>query len=566
MPRVLQINNLIQFNSVKQETSVKMYSQNDYYDAEYEDYNNTQENEYNYDGGNYYPNSIPEVVKNFILFFYDSIQKGAVYDIQNLYENSFPKLSESYFEKKEWPDEKEVSELVAHLNPSDELFITLYKELYYRHIHARVQGGPQFEQRVASFYNYCEFFNYIFLQKPLNLELPDIWLWELVDEFVYQFQNYTQYRARLTDKSDDEMEKLSEPNNTRVWNILCLLNVLHSLVDMSNIKEQLEATAKGEDPDEVAGQHGRLSLYKMLGYFSLVGLLRVHSLLGDYHLAIKILEPIDINRKSQYTHVPACQISTSYYVGFAYMMMRRYSDAIRTFSSILLYIQRTKQLYSSRSYQNDQINKQTEQMYHLLAICLVLHPQCIDESIQQVLREKNYHDNMYKMQCGDLEVFKNFFVFACPKFVSPCPPPFEPVDDYVKEPLEHQTQVFMDEVKQQLELPTIRSYLKLYTTLPLSKLASFMDKNERNGERDHDRAVAKLSTHLLCFKHKMKNVVWTKGASGLEGKFQSGSELDFFIDNDMIHIADTKVSHRYGDFFIRKILKFEDLNRRLKKF
>jgi translation initiation factor 3 subunit L len=534
----------------------------DYYDAEFDDYQ--QQDFDDYESTNYYQssqNTIPDVIKNFLLFLYESIESGNVYNIQNLYENTFPKLSETYFDKKEWPDGDEVQKIVER----NELFMTLYKELYFRHIHARIQGGPQFEQRVASFYNYCEFFNYIFLQKPQDLELPDIWLWELVDEFVYQFQNYTQYRARLSDKSEDELEKLAEPSNTRVWNILCLLNVLHSLVDMSNIKQQLEASAKGEDPDAVAGEYGKLSLYKMLGYFSLVGLLRVHSLLGDYHLAIKILEPIDISRKSQYTHIPACQISTSYYIGFAYMMMRRYSDAIRTFTSILLYIQRTKQLYSSRSYQNDQINKQTDQMYHLLAICLVLHPQCIDESIQQVLREKNYNDNMYKMQCGDMEVFRNFFMFACPKFVSPCPPPFEMMtDDFVKEPLEHQAQVFMDEVKQQLELPTIRSYLKLYTTLPLQKLASFMDKNERNGERDNDRAVSRLSTQLLCFKHKMNNVVWTKGG-GLEGKFQSGSELDFYIDNDMIHIADTKVSHRYGDFFIRKILKFEDLNRRLKK-
>jgi translation initiation factor 3 subunit L len=539
-----------------------MYTGQDYYDAEFDDYQ--QQDFDDYESTNYYQssqNTIPDVIKNFLLFLYESIESGNVYNIQNLYENTFPKLSETYFDKKEWPDGDEVQKIVER----NELFMTLYKELYFRHIHARIQGGPQFEQRVASFYNYCEFFNYIFLQKPQDLELPDIWLWELVDEFVYQFQNYTQYRARLSDKSEDELEKLAEPSNTRVWNILCLLNVLHSLVDMSNIKQQLEASAKGEDPDAVAGEYGKLSLYKMLGYFSLVGLLRVHSLLGDYHLAIKILEPIDISRKSQYTHIPACQISTSYYIGFAYMMMRRYSDAIRTFTSILLYIQRTKQLYSSRSYQNDQINKQTDQMYHLLAICLVLHPQCIDESIQQVLREKNYNDNMYKMQCGDMEVFRNFFMFACPKFVSPCPPPFEMMtDDFVKEPLEHQAQVFMDEVKQQLELPTIRSYLKLYTTLPLQKLASFMDKNERNGERDNDRAVSRLSTQLLCFKHKMNNVVWTKGG-GLEGKFQSGSELDFYIDNDMIHIADTKVSHRYGDFFIRKILKFEDLNRRLKK-
>lgn len=345
---------------------------------------------------------------------------------------------------------------------------------------------------------------------------------------------------------------------------MCILNVLHSLVDLSNIKLQLEVSASGGDSDSVAGEFGRHSFYKMLGYFSLVELLRLHSLLGDYYQAIKILEPIEIHKKSQYSHIPACQISTSYYVGFAYMMMRRYSDAIRTFSSILLYIQRTKQLYSTRSYQNDQINKQTDQMYHLLAICLVLHPQCIDESIQQVLREKNYHDNMYKMQCGDLDVFRNFYTFSCPKFVSPCPPPMNAdADDFVKDPLDHQTQVFMDEVSQQQNLPTIRSYLKLYTTLPLTKLAAFMVQNP---QEEDERKMSKLLINLLCFKHKMKNIVWTKGTSGLEGKFQSGSELDFYIDDDMIHIADTKVSHRYGDFFIRKILKFEDLNRRLHQF
>ncbi|KAK3929849.1 Eukaryotic translation initiation factor 3 subunit L, partial [Frankliniella fusca] len=283
--------------------------------------------------------------------------------------------------------------------------------------------------------------------------------------------------------------------------------------------------------------------------------------------AIKVLENIELNKKNQYSQVPACQISMSYYVGFAYMMMRRYADAIRTFSSILLYIQRTKQLFASRTYQNDQINKQTDQMYHLLAICLVLHPQCVDESIQQVLREKNYTEKMYKMQYGDLQEFEQCFVFACPKFLLPSPPPADaPAEDYMKDAMKHQTQVFMDEVKQQKMLPTIRSYLKLYTTLPLSKLATFMSQGQRSGDSskwDLNKEMAALGIHLLCFKHKMKNVVWTKGASGLDGKFQSGSELDFYIDNDMIHIADTKVAHRYGDFFIRKVLKFEELNRKL---
>ena len=50
------------------------------------------------------------------------------------------------------------------------------------------------------------------------------------------------------------------------------------------------------DPDSVAGEFGRHSLYKMLGYFSLVGLLRLHSLLGDYYQALKVLENIDFSK------------------------------------------------------------------------------------------------------------------------------------------------------------------------------------------------------------------------------------------------------------------------------
>ena len=66
------------------------------------------------------------------------------------------------------------------------------------------------------------------------------------------------------------------------------MNVLHSMVDKSNINQQLEIYTSGGNPDSVAGEFGRHPLYKMMGYFSLVGLLRLHSLLGDYHQAIKV--------------------------------------------------------------------------------------------------------------------------------------------------------------------------------------------------------------------------------------------------------------------------------------
>jgi len=88
----------------------------------------------------------------------------------------------------------------------------------------------------------------------------------------------------------------------------------------------------------------------MLGYFSIVGLLRVHCLLGDYHLALKTMENVELNKKGLFARVTACHVTTYYYIGFSYLMMRRYSDAIKSFAHILLFVSRTKQ-YHTRSYQ-----------------------------------------------------------------------------------------------------------------------------------------------------------------------------------------------------------------------
>jgi len=536
---------------------IKMYQEHDYedYGVEYDEYD-----EYGGDGefggrqqvGNGQANFIPSPIKKFLEYFYEIYTKGDSFELTKLYERTFPELTEQHFKNTPWP---EVEELLTFLPDDNSLFFIIYKELYFRHIYAKVQGGPSIEQRFESYQNYCDLFNFILsTETPVVLELPNQWLWEIVDEFIYQFQSFQQFRGKIQKKSDKELNILKQYPTT--WQALQVLNVLHSMLDKSNINQQLAVYAKGENPDTVAGEFGRVRLYKMMGYFSLIGLLRLHSLLGDYFQAIKVLEHIELNKKSMYSRVPGCQISMYYYVGFAYLMMRRYNDAIRTFSNILVYIQRAKGMFQSKTYQNDQINKQTDQMYVLLAICLVLHPKRIDESLHATLKEKSYAEKINKMQNGDLDEFQESFLFACPKFLPPVPPSLEDPSHgrMAADARNLQVRVFMDEVRQQTLLPVVRSYLKLYTSMPIDKLALYMD----------DTTVDELESNLLAFKHKMMNLVWSKGTSGLTGDFKTESEVDFFIDKNMIHIADTKVDRRYGDYFIRQILKFEEQNRALK--
>lgn len=87
-------------------------------------------------------------------------------------------------------------------------------------------------------------------------------------------------------------------------------------------KEGLEQFTSTDGYDYEGGSN----VLKMLGYYSMIGLLRVHCLLGDYHTGLKCLSPIDISQQGVYTIVIGSHISAIYHYGFANLMLRRYVD------------------------------------------------------------------------------------------------------------------------------------------------------------------------------------------------------------------------------------------------
>ncbi|KAG0052632.1 hypothetical protein BGZ83_002348 [Gryganskiella cystojenkinii] len=487
---------------------------------------------------------IPEVVKNFILYFHRNVTENNVHELHAIYEHSFNKLTEKFYAKESWPEPEAISALVN----DDQVFLTLYRELFYRHIYSRLT--PTIEHRFHSYENYCDLFNYILNSEgPVSLELPNQWLWDIIDEFIYQFQSFCNYRNRIKNKSEEELAFLRD--NSQIWSCYSVLNVLYSLIQKSRITEQLLVSKNGGDMVEAAGEYGSRPLYKMLGYFSIVGLLRVHCLLGDFTLALKMMDNIELNKKQAlFARVTACHVTTYYYVGFAYMMMRRYADAIKAFSHILVFINRTKQ-YHARSIQHDPINKKGEQMYALLTLCVTLCPTRLDENIHSQLREK-YAEQSNKLAKPEeaMPVFEELFHFACPKFISPNGPNLddpEVMNHTVLDPVQHYTKIFLAEVRHSLLLPTLRSYLKLYTTMGNAKLASFLEMDPEQ-----------LRTLLMMAKIRSRQIKWVEGTL-LEGEYQGTSDLDFCLREDMIHVSEAKVGRRYGDWFLRNINKFQDI-------
>uniref|UniRef100_A0A915PSX8 Eukaryotic translation initiation factor 3 subunit L n=1 Tax=Setaria digitata TaxID=48799 RepID=A0A915PSX8_9BILA len=511
---------------------------------------------------------VPDDVAQYLIYFKRMIDEENVVEIHNLYEHGFPDLTERYFQQRLWPNEEAVENIVGS---DSRVFIILYKELYFRHVYTRMQRGPSLAHRFDSYQNYQELFCEILTpeKQPLSLQLPNVWLWDIIDEFVYQFQAFCLYKANPGKRSPEEYEDLlSIEQNQSAWNIYPVLNILYSLLAKSQIDEQLLAIREGRNPDDVADEFGRSALYFKLGYFSLIGLLRTHVLLGDYHQALKTVENLELDPKGLYNTVPSCLVTFHYFVGFSHMMMRNYGEATKIFVNCLLYIQRTKSVQQQnqqqkKNFQYDVIGKTNEQLYHLLAICLTLQPQRIDDSIQSQLYERT-GERMNHMSNGsvlkafefenDIDEFRLAFQQGCPKFLSPTTVVYEGPNQ-AKEPLIRQCNAFLEEIESQIMLPILRGYLKLYTTLPTRKLASFMDVSDA----DYDSFVGKLLSFKMIVNELGKECIDRCEID------DSTTDLDFYVDKDMIIIADTKVARRIGEYFIKQIQKLQEVNRKLKE-
>ena len=110
------------------------------------------------------------------------------------------------------------------------------------------------------------------------------------------------------------------------------------------------------------------------------------------------------------------------------------------------------------------------------------------------------------------------------------------------------------EVKQQQQNPTIRSYLKLYTTIGLPKLAALAEADEPT-----------FREHLQCIKHKSHQLTHAAtGGAALTGTWQSAADVDFYVEGEVAHVAGQSTIRKHSDYFVKQINKLEEIYRALK--
>jgi translation initiation factor 3 subunit L len=126
-----------------------------------------------------------------------------------------------------------------------------------------------------------------------------------------------------------------------------------------------------------------------------------------------------------------------------------------------------------------------------------------------------------------IPAFEELFLYACPKFISANPPSYNDpnalaaiVEDPPIEPVQRHLSLFLSDIRAQAPVPTLRSFLKLYTSLDAKKLANFLDADEEE-----------MVQQMMVMKQASRSIsrVGSEG-SLLDGQTISTSDLNFVIN------------------------------------
>ncbi|RHY30511.1 hypothetical protein DYB32_004256, partial [Aphanomyces invadans] len=388
---------------------------------------------------------LPDSVKGWFSQMYTHMIAGNIDEMDRLYDKEFAALTASYFKQSPWPEPD--GDAVMSLVDEDPVFLTLYTQIYYRHMFSKLQ--PTLEFNHASWENYVAIFDGI-LDGSLVLDaMPSQWLFDIVGEFVYQYQTFCQYRAKL--KTETEVPS--------IWTTKAVHSYLHRLVKASNIKSIL---VNGESGDSTPSA----TSLKELGYFALICLSRAHVLTGDYYTALQLLTPIDFSKRDQiYLKSYSCHVSVFYHLGFAQLMLGDFASAVRVESCLSI------GAYYSKFADYDQVNKLTEKALALVGIATYLAPgNNVEDQVHALLREK-VGDKLAAIQKGNMQALTELFAASAPKFILAAVA--ADAEDVSKEALAFQTKLFLELVHRQSSLPALRSYIKLYRSIEAAKLARF---------------------------------------------------------------------------------------------
>ena len=493
---------------------------------------------------------VPTVVTDFIFDLYDSVTLSQLTEEQTkLYAVILRELSQKYFDNTPWPS---VQSIARECN-GDPLFLAVYRELTHRHWHA--VSRPSLRDRMEGWNVYRELFEEILDTNP-NFYLLPVWVFEILHEFLYQFQGFCQIRtavfssarkygllssdgtinteSKVSDKHANLAENLSIlQNNTDAWDVESVFGYLNRLI-------QIGMSAKDEAGVKEAAEAEIQPVYSYFSLFGSIVLSRLECLMGDYTASLQALYPLHLYQdfviaKDEGSTVAdvlqsvfSARLSLAYHTGINFLMLARYKDAVTVLADCAGTMQRGFKTGALRKQAgSDQFMKQYERILGILAILLQICPglPIVEDSVIRAVRDK--HGSKIEAATSYEEWF------LCPKFIAS-----DPHNSVYRQ----QVDLFLKEMESQTLGKKLRSYLKLYTSLPVEKLAKF-----------HDLSSDEFMPLLLSYKLRMRQKERSEGDSWVEGKWKTALDIHYYIEQDTVFVDEAEIRRQFENFFVAQI-------------
>jgi translation initiation factor 3 subunit L len=133
--------------------------------------------------------SLPDTIKDFIFDLHQACRRVyRVDEVKFLYDQKFKELSDKYFSQSPWPS----ANAIAKECGDDEVFLLFYNEMSLRHRFSRMKVIPV-ALYLEAWENYNRLFNVLLSTKESFIVISTQWAYDIIQEFVYQFQSYCQY-------------------------------------------------------------------------------------------------------------------------------------------------------------------------------------------------------------------------------------------------------------------------------------------------------------------------------------------------------------------------------------
>jgi len=478
---------------------------------------------------------VNQQIKDFVFDLHDACRRSHMTDdIKRLYNNEFKDLSEKYCDKEPWPAAESISnQAIGNDGRPDEYFLCVYTEMMYRHKFAKLKTS--LGDRLAAWDNYCALFDHVLGGQDLETELTAQWVFDVLHEFVYQFQSFCQYRTQNAGRSAEDRVTLEAAD--AAWSAPAVLSYL----------ARLQAAGGGGTMSTGLMTKAPSVLHAQMALFAVASKSRVECLLGDYGAAVAAFDRINVfDEASELSKIFACRLSVMYHLGYSLMMLRRYRDALRTFDGVLAHLARTQKHNGFKAFGNEAgaVQKAMDRMMALFAVCLALAPgYAADDSALAAVKDK-YGDKQTLMQRGDAQTFEAMLTYASPKHVVPAVPDYSAPVNASHDAYRQQISLFNAEVARQTSVAALRSYLKLYSSIDLGKLARFTDDT-----------LAGFRAKLVGAKAKLR-----QGAPRPVGTAEvppAALDIHFYVVGDMIHVDEPPKAQRHDEYFTAQIKKFD---------